>query len=350
GASTMKTVDIVIDNYNYARFLRGAIESALAQTHPATRVIVVDDGSTDESRAIVEQYGERVLAVFNDHGGQASAFNTGFMKGSGDVVMFLDADDELLPDTAARVVDALDHDPRRVKLQFRLEVIDESGRRTGERKPPDHVPMPDGDVREQCLAHPFDMAWLPTSGMAFPRATLQRVFPLAEGADVGADWTLQYVVPLFGPVRSEPWIGGRYRVHGANRYERGGTLDLEHLRHVVALAGTTRVELRRVAAELGLEAGDLLSVSDAANRLILRRLDRARSNESVWSLVSMGWRAASRRRDVSPLLRAAFRAWFVLMAIAPAPACKWLAAQFVAPQRRAGLNSLIKLLHQRRVS
>ena len=93
-------VDIVVDNYNYGRFLEAAIDSALAQRHPRTRVIVVDDGSTDHSPAVVARYGDRITAVLKQNGGQASAFNEGWARCRGDAVIFLDADDLLLPDAA----------------------------------------------------------------------------------------------------------------------------------------------------------------------------------------------------------------------------------------------------------
>ena len=70
------SVAIVIDNYNYARYLVAAMESALAQSYDAVSVIVVDDGSSDESRESL-RLGDRVELVLKENGGQASAFNAG---------------------------------------------------------------------------------------------------------------------------------------------------------------------------------------------------------------------------------------------------------------------------------
>ena len=84
-------VSIVIDNFNYGRFLGAAIDSALAQTYPHVELIVVDDGSTDDSREVISSYGDRVSAVFKPNGGHASAFNAGFRASHGCIVMFLDA-------------------------------------------------------------------------------------------------------------------------------------------------------------------------------------------------------------------------------------------------------------------
>ena len=69
-------VSIVIPNYNYAHFVGEAIESALAQDHPAREVIVVDDCSTDASRSVIERYADRVRTVFlAENGGQLVAIN-----------------------------------------------------------------------------------------------------------------------------------------------------------------------------------------------------------------------------------------------------------------------------------
>src|SRR5688572_3590972 len=96
-------VSIVINNYNYGRFLAASIDSALGQTYPRTETIVVDDGSTDDSREVIQRYAGRVRAILKANGGQASAVNTGFAACQGEVVIFLDSDDMLLPDIAAAV-------------------------------------------------------------------------------------------------------------------------------------------------------------------------------------------------------------------------------------------------------
>ena len=72
------TLTVLINNHNYARYLREATDSALEQTYPRTEVVVVDDGSTDESTEVIRSYGDRIVPVFKSNGGQASAFNAGF--------------------------------------------------------------------------------------------------------------------------------------------------------------------------------------------------------------------------------------------------------------------------------
>ena len=130
-------VSIVITNYNYGRYLRASIDSALAQTYPNVEVIVVDDGSSDGSREIVESYGARIAPVIKANGGHGSALNAGFEASRGEIVMFLDADDELLPEAAAQVVEAWR--PSVAKAQFQLEMIDDRGNPIGARVPYDSI-------------------------------------------------------------------------------------------------------------------------------------------------------------------------------------------------------------------
>src|SRR5690242_15345928 len=76
-------VSIIIDNYNYGQYLQAAIESALGQTYHNIEVVVVDDGSTDDSREVIGRYDGRITAVLKENGGQASALNAGFVRSHG---------------------------------------------------------------------------------------------------------------------------------------------------------------------------------------------------------------------------------------------------------------------------
>src|SRR4051794_25098084 len=124
---TTRPASVIVNNYDYGRFVAGAIESALAQTHGATEVVVVDDGSTDDSREVIAGYADAVVPVLKENGGQASAFNAGFERSRGDTIVFLDADDRLAPTAVERAVAELD-DPQLAKVHWPLRVIDADGR------------------------------------------------------------------------------------------------------------------------------------------------------------------------------------------------------------------------------
>jgi len=97
-------VSILINNYNYGRFLTEAINSALNQTYSNIEVIVVDDGSTDNSHQIIESYQDKIIPIIKPNGGQASAFNTGFAASRGEIICFLDSDDIFLPEKVQEIV------------------------------------------------------------------------------------------------------------------------------------------------------------------------------------------------------------------------------------------------------
>lgn len=127
------TASIVIDNYNYGRFLRQCIDSALAQTVSA-QVIVVDDGSTDDSVKIVHSYGEQVLLVaFSENRGQAAALNAGFAAATGDVVLLLDSDDWIVPNRVERVLEAFASDVEVRAVRHDMSAVDVDGRRLSDR-------------------------------------------------------------------------------------------------------------------------------------------------------------------------------------------------------------------------
>jgi glycosyltransferase involved in cell wall biosynthesis len=86
-------VSIIIPVYNGEDFLSQAINSVLAQTYQNIEVIVVDDGSTDGTRQIIESYGKKIIAIHKSNGGVASALNVGIQHATGEYIAWLSHDD-----------------------------------------------------------------------------------------------------------------------------------------------------------------------------------------------------------------------------------------------------------------
>jgi len=104
-------VTVMIGAYNAGRYLAEAIASVLAQTHPAAQLVVVDDGSTDDTGAIAESYGPPVLAIRQENGGMAASRNRAIQEATGDFFAFLDADDRFRSDKLERQLAVFRDDP-----------------------------------------------------------------------------------------------------------------------------------------------------------------------------------------------------------------------------------------------
>jgi glycosyltransferase involved in cell wall biosynthesis len=350
-------ISVIIDNYNYESFLSEAIESALAQTYPNTEVIVVDDGSTDNSRQIITKYDDQIIAVLKDNGGQASAFNAGFLRSRGDIVVFLDADDMLLPDTAKRIAETFQCHPHIARIQYRLAVIDGAGAPTGAVVPPTYIRMPDGDLRRDIAELNNYAAWWPTtSGHAFTRWTLRQILPMPEPAfRLCADYYLLRANALCAPIVSLDHVGGYYRFHGSNNFH-DVTINLEQTRQRVALTRDAHLFLKKFADSLGVEgyahdAIDLRDVVFLAQRMVSIKLDASRHPIQEDSLLTVFWSgaiAALNRANASPAMKLLYLLWFMAMLAAPRPIARLLAEKFFHPETRQGFSKLLGALQSER--
>jgi glycosyltransferase involved in cell wall biosynthesis len=124
-------VSIVTPSYNQGRFLRRTIESVLNQSYPHIEYLVVDGGSTDDSVAILESYGDRVWWVSEPDAGQADALNKGFARCRGELRAYLNSDDVLRPGAVDKVVAYFHAHPDWDLLYGRAQTIDEHDRVTG---------------------------------------------------------------------------------------------------------------------------------------------------------------------------------------------------------------------------
>jgi glycosyltransferase involved in cell wall biosynthesis len=209
----MKHVTIVICNYNYERFITQAIESALDQDYPATRVVVVDDGSTDGSRAIIASYGSRIKSVFKENGGQVSAYNCAVEIIDTEYAILLDSDDLLYPTAVSEVMGAFNAGDY-TKVQFRLDVIGPEGEPTGTHVPHSEPPADCGSLLRRGWLYPSP----PASGNAYSVSALREIFPVPQSSvnRYGADFYAIYGVALLGPVATISKSLGAYRVHNAS--------------------------------------------------------------------------------------------------------------------------------------
>lgn len=214
-------ISVLINNYNYRRFIERAVLSALKQSPPPHEIVVVDDGSTDDSLDVIEALARAnptVRVVAKPNGGQLSAFNAGFAASSGDLVCFLDADDEFLPGYLARLLQVYSSQPAIDFVYCTMELVRDG---TFLRKSSDAIESFDHGISFFRTLATGDWVGSPTSGISARRRLLHNILPCKLEASwrIRADDVL-VIGAAMAPGRklhlAETFV--RYHVHGANAW------------------------------------------------------------------------------------------------------------------------------------
>lgn len=318
-ASTGPTVSVVIPCYNYEKYVGLALDSVRRQRVAPFEVIVVDDGSTDGSAAVIQSF-PGVRYIRQDNAGHVAAFNRGYAETRGDVVLFLDADDLLEPDAIAEVVSHWRAGA--AKLQYELKVIDGAGDWTG-RVFCNYPAGYDTDTVRDEFAHHGTYVWPVCTGNAYGRAFLDAVMPLSVKA--APDGLLNTVAPLYGAVVVVPRVLGQYRLHTQNQsYHNTDArrMDLRFTKQIALRRGefdALQEHARRAGASL--PPGNLLDreLVFLNYRLMVKKLGGAYADDAQDSVGSL-W-----RKSVALLLGRPFRlkarvahlAWVTALAVSP---------------------------------
>jgi glycosyltransferase involved in cell wall biosynthesis len=331
-------VSIIINNYNYDRFLAQAIDSALSQTYSHAEVIVVDDGSTDNSREIIAHYGDRIIAILQQNGKQAAAFNSGFARSKGDIILFLDSDDYLKPEAVERIVQIWN--PNLAKVHYRLQVVDAKQQDLGYSLPQGTAPLSTGEVWRALLTQGTYVS-TPTSGNALNRQALQNLFPIPDEYKLTADDYLSTLVPFYGEIAAIEQPLGAYRIHGTNQWALATITPARFqrfVRHDLQNYGL----LVKKATELGHEIPNDLeyrSIGRLWSRLNSLRLDPVNhsiAEDRAANLVYQGIRSLWKYSDFNWQKRLIYSVWFLWVGFMPLPlaepAITWLYAPHYRPK------------------
>ncbi len=237
--ANLPLISVIIPNYNYEAYVGNAIDSALELDWPRVEVIVIDDGSTDGSRAVLESYGSRIKTILQENSGQLVACNKGLALSRGEIVIFLDSDDVLSPSLAREAFAVWT--PQVSKVQVQMRSIDAQGNSLGSIFPQySRAPSPQ-EIRTWAAsssAYPTP----PGSGNIYSRWFLERIFPLHDTCGTANDSYCLAAAPYLGDVVTiaKPLVS--YRIHGKNQ---GALLRLDARQFERQM---TRARLRRMYA------------------------------------------------------------------------------------------------------
>ena len=259
-------LSVLINNFNYARYLGQCIDSVLSQDYPDFEIVVVDDGSTDDSRQIITAYGDRIVSVLKENAGQASSFNAGFAAASGDILFLLDADDAFLPGKLTRIAEI--YDRNEIDWCFDRVTTNESD------PPPAELQVTLFDKRETLRKGGFPSLPVPTSGLSFRRSLLSQILPMTVATDVVlSDNYIKFAAAYLGRGAIIETPLTFQRIHASNRYT--GTTRAKTLRPRIMIA--TGLELARRYDELQTLGKSLVAGGIAETTSLLKLRSESRN-------------------------------------------------------------------------
>jgi hypothetical protein len=220
-------VSVVVPAYNLARFLGRAIDSALAQDWPADalEVIVVDDGSTDETPQLLAGYGDRIRVIRQANGGLVRAVDRGLAEVCGDYIALLDADDEWPGDRISRHVAFLEAHPEVGLVHGDMTIIDDDGSVLAPSFfAAQGTQLTSGRVLGRLLGGNF----ISGGAATFRASLLPAIHPIPDDAAY-PDWWIAATIAAVAEIDHVPGCANLYRYHGANMGLGSGAGDLHRI-------------------------------------------------------------------------------------------------------------------------
>jgi glycosyltransferase involved in cell wall biosynthesis len=224
------TVSVVIPAYNAEAFINETVESALAQTHPPSEVIVVDDGSTDATLERLQAYERRLRVIRQSNQGVAAARNAGAAAATSEFIALLDADDVWYANKLERQLTCFGEDPELGLVHCGLNEIDERGRVLGTL-----LDGKEGGLSEDLLMLRGPAILCAGSSAIVPRSVFEELGGFDPALSTSADWDFCYRLARRYRVGFVRDILFGYRLHGTNMHRNIGVMARDML-HAYAKA------------------------------------------------------------------------------------------------------------------
>ena len=216
------SVSVVIPTYNYGKFIAEAIESLLSQTVLPGEIVVVDDGSADNTGAVVKWFGDRVRYVRQENRGVSEARNRGVAETTGELVAFLDADDTWEPTKLEKQVERFAADGEIGLVHCGMREFDSETGETLEM----HLDGGEDDVAENLLMWDGPVVVGPGGTIMVSRKAFEEAGGFDPRLKCGEDWDLCYRIARRYKVGFVPEPLVNYRIHGAAAHHNVENMEL----------------------------------------------------------------------------------------------------------------------------
>jgi glycosyltransferase involved in cell wall biosynthesis len=281
----------VIPTFNYGRFLARAIESAQQQTRPPDEILVVDDGSTDDTADVLRGFGSAIRVLETPRVGVSLARNRGWRATDADLVALLDADDTWRPSKLARQLEVFEEYPEVVAVGCGNRILDASGREVMTR----FYPNPSRDRGERLRQIATRRAWVGSSnsGVLVRRATLEQVGGFDESLAAAEDWDLWLRLAALGEIRNVHDVLSEIYFHRTGTFRGSPVMEQSQWQVFAKMCATWPDEIdeptRRLARALILRdaAGECMHNRDrrGATRRLAASLWHHPKQPAVWNQI-----------------------------------------------------------------
>ncbi len=242
-------ISAVIPAYNSAKFLKEAIDSILQQTHPVDEIIIVDDGSTDQTEAIAKSFENKVHYIKQENKGPSAARNRGIMAATGDWIAFLDADDQWTANKIEKQLAALHKEPALKLIAADMSETDQSGNLITESVLAKHDLLKNfqalnGAALSNALASLVTKNFIPTGTVLVERAVLIESELFNSEIRFGEDLELWAKIACKYPITCLPEVMMLRRQHGNNATQNSEAMlkDLVKVMQSVKKFGSERLK------------------------------------------------------------------------------------------------------------